>query len=102
MRHTLRMTTDYLLLLGILLLLMTTASLVLSSVALMQTKALWSALKKHEIKCETTDEELFRELRKQFACCSKVQADILAGVTRLEGIDEGQRRIAQGGVRKHG
>ena len=101
LRHTLRMTTASLLLFGLFFLLTSTA-LALSSVALMQTKALWSALKRHESECRSTDEELFRELRKQFESINKVQQDILTGISRLEGIDEAQRRITQGGVRKHG
>ena len=95
------MTTASLLLFGLFFLLTSTA-LALSSVALMQTKALWSALKRHESECRSTDEELFRELRKQFDSINKVQQDILTGISRLEGIDEAQRRITQGGVRKHG
>jgi hypothetical protein len=101
MRHTLRMTPTTLLLFGLIILLSATA-LVLSSVALMQTKALWSALKRHESECRSTDEELFRELRKQFESLNKVQQDILSGIARLEGIDEAQRRISDGGPRKHG
>jgi hypothetical protein len=98
------MTPNTLLFFGLyLLIFLTLVSLLLSSAALLQTKALWSALKKHEFECRATDEELFRELRKQFACCSKVQSDILAGVMRLEGIEEGRKPVAHpGGVHKHG
>jgi hypothetical protein len=95
------MTTTNLWLFGLFFVLTATA-LVLASVALLQTKALWSALKRHEIECRSTDEELFRELRKQFDSIIRVQADILQGISRLEGIDEAQRRITQGGARKHG
>ena len=84
------MTTPILLLFA-LLAVCSVCALVISLAALSQTRSLWHALRKHETECRATDAELFKELRRQFATCSRVQADILSGVERLEGAENERR-----------
>jgi len=66
-------------------------AILLAIIALLQTQALWRALKRHETECRATDAQLFEELRKQFATCTRVQQDILHGIGRLEGIPPDRR-----------
>lgn len=84
------MTTPILLLFG-LLAICSVCALLCSLAALSQTRSLWHALRNHETACRGTDEELFHKLDAQFKCCSKIQSDILSGVSRLEGMEEERR-----------
>jgi hypothetical protein len=92
------MTTPILLLFG-LLAVCSICALLIAIAALSQTRSLWHSLMKHESECRATDAELFETLRKQFASCSKIQADILSGVNRLEGADQVRRDSLAGGRR---